>query len=120
MPFKDVMRNPENYTDQNFVADVEIFQSITGGAFGLGDSYFSGYVAEWNEYFDEYSGDIDKSIYLFDFQDPESAEYIKILEGDVVRVYGTFHNLSNSKNTLTRETSETMSLDIYYVELLQE
>ena len=52
--------------------------------------------------------------------DLNTEDYIKILNDDIVKVYGTFTGMTETKNSLNGEKGEQMSLDIKYVELIEE
>jgi hypothetical protein len=55
-----------------------------------------------------------------DYQDKDSDEYLKILDDDIVVVYGTFNGMVDTKNYLSGENGEEIGLDIYYAELISE
>lgn len=120
LDYKKVLRHPEKYEGKNFYTTVRINEAITGKAIIPGEAYCAGFLTYYNNDYSEYIDNYDRDIYLFDYQNPKSKKYVKMLEDDIVKVYGTFTGLSSSKNVLTWETSDTMALDVKYVKLLQE
>ncbi len=59
-------------------------------------------------------------IYLLDNRDTTDSNYVKILEDDIVRIYGRFDGLVETKNYLNNTKGEEMSLQILYAELISE
>lgn len=118
--YKKVMRNPSKYEGKNFYTTVRINEAVTGKTFLPGRAYCNGYLTYYDSDYQEYLDNYDRYIFLFDYQDTKRKSYVKMLEDDIVKVYGTFTGLSSSKNALTWETSDTMALDIKYVKLIQE
>lgn len=112
--YKDIMRNPENYSGQYFCVTVKILTVETG-------SFFSGYDRAYKAYTnDEYDMWLGDMIYLLDNRDTDSADYLKILEDDIVTIYGRFDDLVETKNYLSNTTGEELSLQILYAELVSE
>lgn len=112
--YKDVMRNPENYTGQYFCVTVKISTVESGSLFS---GYDKAYKSHTNDEYDWWLGDM---IYLLDNRDTENEEYIKILEGDIVKIYGRFDSLVETKNALNGTKGEEMSLQLLYAELISE
>lgn len=112
--YKDVMRNPDDYMGQYFCVTVKISTSETGSFFS---GYDRAYKAHTNDEYDLWFGDM---IYLLDNRNTESEEYIKILENDIITVYGRFDGLVETKNVLSGAKGEEMSLQILYIELMSE
>lgn len=112
--YKAVMRNPEEYKGKYFYVKVKIF-SVENGSFFSG--YDKAYKAYTNDKYDMWLGDM---IYLLDNRDTESKDYVKILEDDIVKVYGRFDELVETKNALNGSKSEEMSLQLLYTELISE
>lgn len=67
-----------------------------------------------------YSRNHDVCVWLYDNRKESDPYYEKILENDIVIVYGTFNGMTKSQNSLTGETGEEVSLDIKYVEIIGE
>lgn len=114
LSYKDLMRNPDDFTGQYFYVTVKISSAESGSLFS---GYDRAYRAYTNDDYDLWMGDM---IYLLDNRDTESDEYIKILEDDVIIAYGRFDNLVETKNVLNGSKSEEMSLQLLYAELISE
>ncbi len=114
LDYKAVMRNPDDYVGKYFTVTVEISTVETGGLFS---SYDRAYKAYTNDEYDMWLGDM---IYLLDNRNTESEDYTKILEDDIVKVYGRFDGLVETKNYLSGSKGEDMSLQILYAELVSE
>lgn len=112
--YKTIARNPDDYIGQNFVADVKIFQTANGRWYSDYDVYYKAYT---NDEYDLWLGDF---LYIIDCQDKSSDSYLKVLDDDIVRVYGTFNGMTESKNSLSGTTNDEVSLDMYYCELISE
>lgn len=132
--YKAIARNPEQYEGKHFVYTGMISSAREGGLFTGYQKYYISYAFDeskaqdminqgWAKNMDDakiYGMDYDTSVWLLDNRDPSSPDYVKILEDDVVKVYGTFTGMQGTKNSLTGESGEEVSLDIKYVELLFE
>lgn len=130
--YKDIARNPDDYVGQNFYAVVYISSARQGGLFSGYQKYFISYVFDTEQadeyidygWYDSYSDcgfgavDTDKSIWLLDNRNESDPDYVKVLETDVIIVYGTFTGMQATQNSLTGETGEQVALDIKYVEIL--
>lgn len=114
LKYKEVMRNPENYTGQYFYAIVKISSAETGSFFS---SYDRAYRAYTNDEYNMWLGDM---MYLLDNRDTNSSDYLKILEDDIIKVYGRFDKLVETKNALNGTKGEEMSLQLLYAELISE
>lgn len=112
--YKSIARNPDEYTGKNFKVNVEIFNTASG-------SWYSDYDTYYKAYTDDGSGIyFDHMIYLIDRQDTEADSYLKILDGDIVTIYGTFNGMTETENGITGESGEEVCIDIYYAELISE
>lgn len=128
--YKSILRNPEQYEGKNY----SLTCYVSNVSESWGTKYYTVYYVDvnkaqkrvidgWDDDLEEaYENvyDYDYSVWLFDDRDTDSDDYFKILEGDVITVYGTFESTSESKNSLTRETGEQMSLNIKYADLIAE
>ena len=112
--YKTIARNPDDYIGQNFVVDVKVSQKINGKWYSDYDTYYKAYT---NDKYDMWLGDF---LYIIDRQDKDADSYLNVLEDDIIRVYGTFNGMSESKNVLTGTTSNDISLDMKYCELISE
>lgn len=112
--YKTIARNPDDYIGQDFVLEVKIFQTINGKFYNDYDVYYKTYT---NDEYDMWMGDF---LYVIDRQDKESESYVNVLEDDIIRVYGTFNGLVESKNSLTGTTDNDISIEMKYCELISE
>lgn len=93
--YKTIARNPDDYIGQNFVVDVKVFQTANGKWYSDYDVYYKVYT---NDEYDLWMGDF---LYVIDCQDKNSESYLKVLDDDIIRVYGTFNGMTESSNALT-------------------
>lgn len=112
--YKDVMRNPDNYVGQYFCVTVKISTVEKGSLFS---GYERAYKSHTNDELDWWLGDL---IYLVDNRDEKEDGYLKILEDDIAKIYGKFDGLIETKNMLNNTKGEEMSLEVLYVELIEE
>lgn len=131
LDYKTVARNPDDYIGKNFSFDVYISNVKTNGE---GVKYYSACYFDTvaaNSAMKNYNStsfkdvlllakDSNQYIYLFDEMNKNDANYIKILEGDIVRVYGTFKGLATYRNYITGAESEQMTLYIRYADIITE
>ena len=110
--YKKIARNPDDYIGKNFKVNVQI-SSISEETW-LTDSYMKAYTDDGSGYY------FDKMIYIFDDQDENSSYYLKVLEDDVITVYGTFEGMEDTKNYLNGETSKDIALHMKYAKLISE
>lgn len=113
LPYKKVMRNPDDYVGQYFKVRFETF-SVQEKSL-LHDSYIKA-----NLYDKEYDGYYGDMIFVFDKRNPNDECYFKILDDDIIEAYCRFDGLTESKNSLTGEKSETLGLNLLYAELIEE
>lgn len=132
--YKTVARNPSDYTNQNFYFICYISDVREGGLLTGNQKYYISYAFDldkaheainsgWADDLEDavYTGmDYDKSVWLLDNRNTSDEDYVKILNDDIVKVYGTFTGMTETKNSLNGEKGEQMSLDIKYVELIEE
>ena len=112
--YKTIARNPDEYIGQNFAVDVQIYETAKGKWYTGYDTYYKAYT---NDEYDLWMGDF---IYIIDCQDKDSETRIKVLDNDIIRVYGTFNGMLESQNSLTGTTNDEVALDMHYCELLSE
>lgn len=138
LPYKELARNPDAHINENFYFTAYISSARTGDLFSGYQRYYISYAYDsaaieekkadyenlgWDWDDDDakmYGTDYDVCVWLVDNRNEADADYVKIIEDDIIRVYGTFTGLTSSKNGITNETSEQVSLDIKYVELISE
>lgn len=132
LSYKDAMRNPDKYTDTFVYMPVEILQ-----AFSNNDRMFDVYGAHYSERnaqirrhnandhdiieaFPEYVANYDEH---FVIKDERTGERMRLLEGDIVNIYGKFEGLETYTYTLiggNQEKRELPVISVYYTSLLQE
>jgi len=134
LDFKKMARNPEKYIGKNYEFTCYVSSAREGGLFTGFQKYYVTYSFNLKKakkyvkqgYADSIpdawvlASDTKKCVWLLDNRDESDPDYVKILENDVIKVYGTFTGLTDSKNGLTGEKGEEVSLDIKYVEILAE
>lgn len=109
--YKDLCRYPENYVGTNICIELEIHQIMdVGGPFndeiawrGMTDNDGSGF------YFDD-------EYYLLDKR-PEGS--IKVLEDDILIVYGEFVGLEEIIRALTSTKEEIPCIEVRYIDILE-
>lgn len=106
--YKDLMRNPDEYVGQKVKITCEVQQAIED----WGDKYYN--VATKNEY-DTYLGD---NMIICDTRD--NPDDLKILEDDIITVYGEFDGLKEETSALLGTESEYPRINMKYVELISE
>lgn len=112
--YKQIARNPDSYVGQNFKVTVKIWSVEKGGLFSSYDRAYKAYTDNGNGWY------MDNMIYLFDNRDDTADGYLKILEDDIVTVYGTFDGMVDTKNYLNNSKGEEVGLNIKYVDLISE
>lgn len=131
LDYKAIARNPDNYIGQNFSFVCYVSSARTSKS---KYRYYITYAVDLDEaqekvdkgWYDDLSEarkksvDYDVCVWLNDYRDESDPGYTKILEKDIIIVYGTFTGMTTSQNSLTGETGEEVSLDIKYVEILDE
>lgn len=129
LPFEDIARNPDAYKGQNFCCTVSISDARQASG---GIKYYIAYMFDVNKAQENvnkgyssslkdasYAGiNYDQNLWLIDKRDTSSPDYVKILDKDILKVYGTFNGMEQSQNALTKETGEKVALDIQYVEVI--
>lgn len=99
--YKDILRNPSDYKGQRIVIDVKIYQ--------VHDGY---YFANAN---DEYGWWIGDTYCIND----KSNGVTKILDGDVIRVYGEIDGTVNTMSLIVK-SEELVSINMKHYEILEE
>lgn len=109
--YKDVKRNPDKYKGQNFYIDVQIFDVSTS----FGTTTYKVFTKD-PEY-DIYDGDM---FFVTDKRDKSAKDYEKLLEEDIIRIYGTFDRLVDTTNFIDGSSGQEINLDMFYVDILQK
>ena len=105
--YKDLMRNPDNYEDMYVIVTVKISQILKDGKV-----YYFGYTDNdgYGLYFDD----------EFCFLDERVDDDTKLLEDDVLKIYGRFSGLRGFKRALTKVESEIPCVEMLYAEIIDE
>lgn len=112
LDYKTMCRYPDEYTGEHVVVDVKVYQIMNGGGWfskqtawlALSDTSGYGFYAD-----DEY--------YLLDYRD-EGA--VKVLEDDVIRIYGTYTGTRTMTRALTQQEVEMPCIRVLYLDLIEE
>lgn len=109
--YKKLLRTPEDYIGQRIVLTAEVQQIIDGGMFDDRKYY-------------RIETDNDGSGYYYDDEycmyDMCVNDDMKILEGDVLKIYGEFAGLETMKRVITGSKDEVPTVNVYYIELVSE
>lgn len=106
--YKQLKRNPDNYLGKKIKISCKVQQVLVDGD----TRYYN--VATNNEY-DTYLGD---NMVICDTRD--NPDELKILEDDVITVYGEFEGLENETSALLGTESEYPKINMEYVKLISE
>lgn len=130
--YKSVAREPSKYKGQNFEFTCYVISSRESGFLSGYQKYFvteaydlnkaqdainSGWAKNYSDAM-AFATDFNMSVWLMDNRNENDSSYIKILESDVITVYGTFEGMTETKNNFTGEKGEVVSLDIKYVDII--
>lgn len=109
--YKDLCRYPEKYEGTKIVVKVKVSQII--------DANFSGSEKAWRTYTDNsgYGFYADDEYYMLD---KRGGDAVKILEDDIITVYGEFTGLEKITRALTSTTDELPRIDVKYADLVEE
>lgn len=132
--YKNIARDPDSYIGNNYYFTCCISDARESGMLSGYQKYYITYAFDMDKAQDavnrgwadsisdaKYSGmDTDLSVWMIDKQNEGSEDYVKLLEDDIVTVYGTFNGMTSTSNSLTGEKGEQMALDIKFVDLLAE
>lgn len=109
--YKKLLRTPDDYAGQRIVITAEVQQVIDGGLFD--DSKYYRVQTDNND-----------SGYFFDDEyfmyDGRVNDDMKILDGDVLKIYGEFTGLETMKRAVTGSKDEVPAIKAYYIELISE
>lgn len=109
--YKDLCRYPEKYEGTKIVVKVKVSQII--------DANFSGSEKAWRTYTDNsgYGFYADDEYYMLD---KRGGDAVKILEDDIITVYGEFTGLEKITRALTSTTDELPRIEVKYADLVDE
>lgn len=105
--YKDLIRNENENAGKKIELEVQIKQVLHDG----GTTY---YRAEANDEYDMWLGD-EYVIY-----DTRKEDKTKILEDDILRVYGIYNGTKDMVRTFTLSEDAIPSVSMYYIEFLDE
>lgn len=109
--YKELCRYPEKYEGTKIVVKVKVSQII--------DANFSGSEKAWRTYTDNsgYSFYADDEYYMLD---KRGGDAVKILDDDIITVYGEFTGLEKITRALTSTTDELPRVEVKYADLVDE
>lgn len=109
--YKELCRYPEKYEGTKIVVKVKVSQII--------DANFSGSEKAWRTYTDNsgYGFYADDEYYMLD---KRGGDAVKILEDDIITVYGEFTGLEKITRALTSTTDELPRIEVKYADLVDE
>lgn len=109
--YKELCRYPEKYEGTKIVVKVKVSQII--------DANFSGSEKAWRTYTDNsgYGFYADDEYYMLD---KRGGDAVKILEDDIIAVYGEFTGLEKITRALTSTTDELPRIEVKYADLVEE
>lgn len=109
--YKELCRYPEKYEGTKIVVKVKVSQII--------DANFSGSEKAWRTYTDNsgYGLYADDEYYMLD---KRGGDAVKILEDDIITVYGEFTGLEKITRALTSTTDELPRIEVKYADLVDE
>lgn len=108
--YKELCRYPEKYEGTKIVVKVKVSQII--------DANFSGSEKAWRTYTDNsgYGFYADDEYYMLDNR---GGDAVKILEDDIITVYGEFTGLEKITRALTSTTDELPRIEVKYADLVE-
>lgn len=108
--YKELCRYPEKYEGTKIVVKVKVSQII--------DANFSGSEKAWRTYTDNsgYGFYADDEYYMLD---KRSGDAVKILDDDIITVYGEFTGLEKITRALTSTTDELPRIEVKYADLAE-
>lgn len=108
--YKELCRYPEKYEGTKIVVKVKVSQII--------DANFSGSKKAWRTYTDNsgYGFYADDEYYMLD---KRGGDAVKILEDDIITVYGEFTGLEKITRALTSTTDELPRIEVKYADLAE-
>lgn len=109
--YKELCRYPEKYEGTKIAVKVKVSQII--------DANFSGSEKAWRTYTDNsgYGFYADDEYYMLDKRGDDA---VKILEDDIITVYGEFTGLEKITRALTSTTDELPCIEVKYADLVDE
>jgi len=111
IPYKDIMRNPDDYTARYITVTLKISQVM--------DERWLDDKVCYRCYSDNsgYEFYFDDEYYVVDYR-PEGS--MKLLKGDVITIYGQVIGVEELTRALTWTNDEVVSITMLYCELIDE
>lgn len=108
--YKELCRYPEKYESTKITVKVKVSQII--------DANFSGSEKAWRTYTDNsgYGFYADDEYYMLD---KRGGDVVKILNDDIIVVYGEFTGLEKITRALTSTTDELPRIEVKYADLAE-
>lgn len=109
--YKKLLRTPDDYIGTQIVLTVKISQ-ILNGWFSIGDTAYHCYTDESG-----YGWYYDDEYYVVDERSDKS---LKLLEDDIVKIYGEYEGIETVTRAITSTNVEVPRVSMRYVELIEE
>lgn len=108
MDYKELFRYPDKYKGTKVMVKVRVAQIVSAN--------FSGSRKAWRAYTDNsgYGFYTDDEYYMLD---KRGGDAVKILEDDIITVYGEFTGLEKITRALTGTTDELSRIEVKYADL---
>lgn len=108
MDYKELFRYPDKYKGTKVIVKVRVAQIVSAN--------FSGSRKAWRAYTDNsgYGFYADDEYYMLD---KRGGDAVKILEDDIITVYGEFTGLEKITRALTGTTDELPRIEVKYADL---
>lgn len=108
MDYKELFRYPDKYKGTKVMVKVRVAQIVSAN--------FSGSRKAWRAYTDNsgYGFYADDEYYMLD---KRGGDAVKILEDDIITVYGEFTGLEKITRALTGTTDELPRIEVKYADL---
>ena len=109
--YKELCRYPDQYVGEKIAVKVKVSQII--------ETNFSGTEKAWRTYTDNsgYGFYADDEYYMLDKRGDDA---VKILDDDIIIVYGEFTGLEKITRALTSTTDELPRIEVKYADLVEE
>ena len=111
MDYKELFRYPDKYKGTKVMVKVRVAQIVSAN--------FSGSEKAWRTYTDNsgYGFYADDEYYMLD---KRGGDAVKILDDDIITVYGEFTGLEKITRALTSTTDELPRIEVKYADLVDE
>lgn len=111
MDYKELFRYPDKYKGTKVMVKVRVAQIVSAN--------FSGSRKAWRAYTDNsgYGFYADDEYYMLD---KRGGDAVKILDDDIINVYGEFTGLEKITRALTSTTDELPRIEVKYADLVEE